>query len=50
MPKITVLPHETLCPEGTSFELAEGSVLCDGLLDQHIDIEHACDKSCACTA
>ena len=26
-----------------------GKTLCDALLDSDIDIEHACEKSCACT-
>jgi 2Fe-2S ferredoxin len=49
MPKITVLPHATLCPEGTRIDARAGTSLCDALLDNHVDIEHACEKSCACT-
>lgn len=49
MPKITVLPHEELCPDGAHFEVAAGISLCDALLGNHVDIEHACEKSCACT-
>jgi ferredoxin, 2Fe-2S len=49
MPLITILPHETLCPQGKSFDIPTGTVLCDALLDHKINIEHACDKSCACT-
>ncbi len=49
MPKITVLPHHTLCPEGKTIETASGGTLCDILLDNGIDIDHACEKSCACT-
>jgi ferredoxin, 2Fe-2S len=49
MPTITVLPHETLCPKGLSFESATGAILCDELLAHDIAIEHACDRSCACT-
>ncbi|HEY9102904.1 ISC system 2Fe-2S type ferredoxin [Chitinimonas sp.] len=49
MPKITVLPHAQLCPKGASFDVEPGVSICDALLDQHIDIEHACEKSCACT-
>ncbi len=49
MPTITVLPHETLCPKGLSFESASGTILCDELLAHDIAIEHACDRSCACT-
>ena len=49
MPTIKVLPHDKLCPQGKSFELASGESLCVGLLDHGIDIEHACEMSCACT-
>ena len=49
MPVIRVLPHETLCPQGSRFEVPEGTVLCRALLEQGIAIEHACELSCACT-
>ena len=50
MPKITILPHTTLCPEGKIIDNAtSGQTICDLLLKHHIDIEHACEMSCACT-
>ena len=49
MPQIIVLPHEELCPEGAAFEAKTGVSVCDSLLDHDIDIDHACDKVCACT-
>lgn len=49
MPQIIVLPHEELCPGGTLFEADPGVSICDALLEHGIDIEHACEKSCACT-
>jgi 2Fe-2S ferredoxin len=49
MPKIQVLPHESLCPEGKTFEVSEGTMLCRSLLDHGIEIEHACEMSRACT-
>ncbi len=49
MPKITVLPHEELCPQGKEFEVAPGGSLADALLDHGVDIEHACGKVAACT-
>ena len=49
MTKVTVLPHETLCPEGAEIEATPGTSICDTLLAQGIEIEHACEKSCACT-
>ena len=49
MTKLTVLPHDTLCPEGKTIEATPGTSICDTLLDNGIEIEHACEKSCACT-
>jgi 2Fe-2S ferredoxin len=49
MPKITVLPHHELCPEGKVIDAKKGVSICDNLLNNHIEIEHACEKSCACT-
>lgn len=50
MPKITVLPHPDVCPEGAVINDApEGTSICRILLDNHIEIEHACELSCACT-
>ena len=49
MPKIVVLPHPEICPEGATFDAERGMSICDNLLAQGIEIEHACEKSCACT-
>ncbi len=49
MPKLKVLPHAALCPQGAEIEAPSGKSICDALLESHIDIEHACEKSCACT-
>ena len=49
MTTVTVLPHETLCPGGRVIEAVPGKSLCDTLLENGIGIEHACEKSCACT-
>ena len=49
MPYITVLPHAELCPSGARFEARSGGFLCDALLKHGISIEHACEKSCACS-
>ena len=49
MTKITVLPHEELCPQGRVIEAEAGISICDALLQNDIEIEHACEKSCACT-
>ena len=49
MTQIIVLPHVELCPDGAVIEAEPGVSLCDALLDNDIEIEHACEKSCACT-
>lgn len=49
MTQIVVLPHVELCPEGAVIEATPGTSICDTLLDHGIAIEHACEKSCACT-
>ena len=49
MPKLIVLPHVELCPQGTVVEAQKGVSICDTLLGNGIDIDHACEKSCACT-
>lgn len=49
MPQIVVLPHVELCPEGAVIEAKPGESVCDALLEHGIEIEHACEKSCACT-
>lgn len=49
MTQIVVLPNENLCPEGAVIEAEPGQSICRVLLDNDIDIEHACEMSCACT-
>ncbi len=49
MPQIVVLPHAEYCPEGAVIEARKGTSICDVLLEHDIQIEHACEKSCACT-
>lgn len=49
MPVIRILPHAELCPEGRSITAPAGVSLCEALLEEHIEIEHACAMSCACT-
>ena len=49
MSKLKVLPHDTLCPQGAEIEATPGASICDTLLGAGIEIEHACEKSCACT-
>jgi len=49
MPQIIILPHIELCPDGAAIEAKTGESICDVLLNNHIDIDHACDQACACT-
>lgn len=49
MPQIIVLPHVELCPDGAAIEAKTGDSICNILLENEIDIDHACDQVCACT-
>ena len=49
MPQIIILPHVELCPDGAVLEAKTGASICDTLLENEIDIDHACDQVCACT-
>jgi len=49
MPKITILPHAEICPEGAVVEAEPSKSVCENLLDNNILVEHACEMSCACT-
>jgi 2Fe-2S ferredoxin len=49
MPKIVILPNAERCPEGAVIEAEKGESIIDAALRNGIEIEHACEKSCACT-
>ena len=49
MTEIVVLPHHEICPEGAVIEAEQGESVCEALLRNDIEIEHACEMSCACT-
>lgn len=49
MTQIIVLPHLELCPDGAAFEATPGVSICQSLLDNDIEMDHACDQVCACT-
>ena len=49
MPQVIILPHEEICPDGAVIEADTGITVLDAALANGIDIEHACEKSCACT-
>lgn len=49
MPKIKVLPHAELCPNGIEIEAKTGESILKILLENNVNLEHACDMQCACT-
>ena len=49
MTRLTFLPHPQICAEGRTIEVEPGVSICDAALNAGIPIEHACEKSCACT-
>ena len=49
MPTIKVLPHPEYAPEGAEIQGNLGDSICEALLDNGIEIEHACEMSRACT-
>ena len=49
VPKIIFLPNDDLCPDGLVVDAVKGESILDVALKHHILIEHACEKSCACT-
>ena len=49
MPVITILPHADYCPQGDKVEAPSGTSICEALLENGVEIEHACEMSCACT-
>ena len=49
MPVIKILPHAQYCPQGAAISAPPGTSICEALLENGIEIEHACEMSCACT-
>ncbi|TWI55432.1 2Fe-2S ferredoxin [Pseudomonas duriflava] len=49
MPQIVILPHPEHCPEGVVVEAQKGETIIEAALRNGIEIEHACEMSCACT-
>ncbi|MES2297691.1 MAG: ISC system 2Fe-2S type ferredoxin [Pseudomonadota bacterium] len=49
MPQIVFLPHPESCPEGAVIEAPAGKSICDIMLENDIEIEHACGQVGACT-
>ena len=49
MPQIIFLPNAVHCPEGKVIEAETGESILDAALRNGLELEHACEKSCACT-
>lgn len=49
MSKIIFLPHKILIPEGGIFDIQIGETILDIALSNNINMQHACEKSCACS-
>jgi 2Fe-2S ferredoxin len=49
MPVIKILPHPEYAPQGAEIKALPGDSICEALLEHDINIEHACEMSCACT-
>jgi 2Fe-2S ferredoxin len=49
MPQIIFLPNAEHCPEGKVIEAETGESILDAALRNGVELEHACEKSCACT-
>ena len=49
MPQIVFLPNEEHCPEGAVVDAKAGETIIEAALRNGIEIEHACEMSCACT-
>ncbi|CAL4324768.1 ISC system 2Fe-2S type ferredoxin [Buchnera aphidicola] len=49
MCKIIFLPHKILIPKGAKFSINIGETILDIALKNKINMQHACEKSCACS-
>ncbi|CAL4324854.1 ISC system 2Fe-2S type ferredoxin [Buchnera aphidicola] len=49
MSKIIFLPHKILLPKKTSCNMEIGKTILDIALENDINMQHACEKSCACS-
>ena len=49
MPRIVILPHAERCPEGMVIDAEPGDNLIDLIMENGVNIEHACEMACACT-
>ncbi|ALD15522.1 2Fe-2S ferredoxin [Buchnera aphidicola (Aphis glycines)] len=49
MPKIFFLPHKFILPKGAICICKKGETILNVALLNNIKLEHACEKSCACS-
>ncbi|CAL4044001.1 2Fe-2S ferredoxin [Buchnera aphidicola (Tetraneura ulmi)] len=49
MIKIVFLPHKIILPKGKIIFVKSGETILDTALSHNINIDHACEKSCACS-
>ena len=49
MPRIQVRAHPEYAPAGAEFHVPAGTSVCDALLDNQVELDHACGKVGACT-
>jgi len=49
MTQVIILRHPQVCPEGAVIDVPADQSLCYAMLQNDIEIEHACEMSCACT-
>lgn len=49
MTKVRFLPHEKICPKEVTVDAVPGQTIMEVALSHGIEIEHACEMSCACT-
>mgnify|MGYP000636150129 CR=1 FL=1 len=50
MPKLIVLPHPVICPDGVVLSTPVGASVVEALLAVDVAIPHACNMNCACTS
>ncbi len=48
MPFVTILPHETICPQGAKVEVKTGERIAQALNKAGVKLPHACEYNCAC--
>ena len=47
--RVRFLPHPEICPEGAELQMRPEETVLEAALRSNLEIEHACEMSCACT-